>query len=1283
MMNRGVMQRPMFSRGVQGLAIGGPPVDPGMMAPPPGMMPPPPMDPGMMPPPPIDPAMEQQLLGAESTGQEAGMQLASDMMTNLDGAEDYQTLIDGIRGNQLPLEARYQELAGLVGENDAMATPESVLALTQPTIMMTEQGAMDSGIGELMQGISGSVDMSGPMEEGVGSLMMAGAGNTPPVNFRQGGPVEVRGYQDGTEVRSGGGSRIMAQAERDASGYEKYFAGGFDQQARAAALEEQNEMAKAQMLFDIAGTALNFAGQTQGNTVAERLANSASQTQLTDKIGARSAGMLTAKQAQLAEDRQIRMAARQASLGQAQTDEQNRQDRILASLKRTPTTTNYQALYTLSADGRPVQIGEYNLNDTSPGGQAEQYRNLTTVKGQNELGSQVFNASSIQPFLDAQSVAEKEQVTGPESSHVTAQANFTYTYPSGKTKKVVAGESFYIPNKDLTKYLVQPFDVNTKLESIYSVDGKNHKALPKGSPILLALLGGENPQWTTNPAKFNSLINIDEQKKIISFTQGFDQKTQERLFANQKLLAAMSDKTTRRGQDLQEQIAEDAGALKLTLQDNEQIFKAGRDQTLQGYKTALQSYGATIAEELQNLKGQQGVEIEKLRAELRDQSSRVTSELSLANQLEVAGVKNVYEINNLATQSERNTELVKLRAVLSDASQQNQNVFNAAESLLNRIAVKENNVLSINARAVLQEASQTFTLNENEKTRVARATDSALARVAALNLQVGSQEHSAALQAARLDVSQSEGLNSREATALEGTLNRGSREALQAGAQQFTLNESEKERVARATEAALARVAKLNLQVGSQEHANALQAARLAVKQSEGLNAREATALEGVLNRASRDTLQASDQEFTANQASLLKDFKGTEAEKKALATLVQNMASNAMEGGRLDLQAARDLVSAATATSKTTLDRERFELEKAEKPLLAAKGTDSTIKALSDQDKLDRYGSNTMNATEANQFDMLIEYWAKKQGEKWSGAANDGQGGYVSTGITLNPALKEAIANRVAILGKDKVPDLSNASNFVVRGAPGSVAAYAFNEDGSVNPSSFNSDNTLIISGVDLSKSTGVTSGFNRVFDKLGSFVKEMSFGFFDTEGGPNSRVGVTRRADAELEALAKATVALGRDGVEGRIFALDIELLKEEVKNFRASAFGTDQGALAQLYVTRASMARQFQSIVDVKNGGTLNGFTKDQVSAANLAMPRMEALLGEYTAAILIYERALNSSSSAQANAASNQVQVFDQIYPLQGTASGQVEVQGPASGQVEGGLLTGPAPRANSD
>jgi len=343
-MNRSVMKRQMFNRGgaasfpdlsgdgkvtrkdvlmgrgVQGLAMGGPPM----------------MDPNMMPPAaPPQMGPEQALAGAEAQGQEMGMLAAEGVMQNIDGAQDYQSLIDGIRGNQQPLEARYAELGSIVGEQDAMQTPESVLALTQPAIMMTEEGAVNSGIGELMQGIAGDTSMEGQMGEGVGGLMMAQspepamqapmmeAGNTPPVNFRQGGPVEVRGYQAGTEVKVGGGQSlnpVIAQANRDASAYQDYFAGAMDSEARAADLEEQRRMSQAQMLFDIAQAGLQFAGTTEGGSIAERLANAAAQTQLPQRIGERAAGMMAAKREQRAEDRQMRMAGLQASLQQSVVD---------------------------------------------------------------------------------------------------------------------------------------------------------------------------------------------------------------------------------------------------------------------------------------------------------------------------------------------------------------------------------------------------------------------------------------------------------------------------------------------------------------------------------------------------------------------------------------------------------------------------------------------------------------------------------------------------------------------------------------------------------------------------------------------------------------------------------------------------------------------------------------------------------------------------------------------------------------------------------------------------
>ena len=106
-------------------------------------------------------------------------------------------MINAIRGNDMPIEARRTELAGFVGRDDAMATPESVLAMVQPTIMLSEEGAMNSGIGDLMQGITADVEMATEggeptdMGQGVGALMMASAPmDAAPQQFANGGAVQ-------------------------------------------------------------------------------------------------------------------------------------------------------------------------------------------------------------------------------------------------------------------------------------------------------------------------------------------------------------------------------------------------------------------------------------------------------------------------------------------------------------------------------------------------------------------------------------------------------------------------------------------------------------------------------------------------------------------------------------------------------------------------------------------------------------------------------------------------------------------------------------------------------------------------------------------------------------------------------------------------------------------------------------------------------------------------------------------------------------------------------------
>ena len=146
-------------------------------------------------------AISEVAAASEAEGEQLGLDYLAKQMGGIDMAEDAEGLINALRGNEMPISARRTELAEYVGEEDAMRTPESVLAMVQPTIMMTEEGAMNSGIGELMQQLTSDVEMATEggaptdMGQGVGALMMAGAPEQPVQQFAAGGAVQ--GFQKG------------------------------------------------------------------------------------------------------------------------------------------------------------------------------------------------------------------------------------------------------------------------------------------------------------------------------------------------------------------------------------------------------------------------------------------------------------------------------------------------------------------------------------------------------------------------------------------------------------------------------------------------------------------------------------------------------------------------------------------------------------------------------------------------------------------------------------------------------------------------------------------------------------------------------------------------------------------------------------------------------------------------------------------------------------------------------------------------------------------------------
>jgi hypothetical protein len=258
----------------------------------------------------MDPAILQGLL-----------QQAQDNLGNLDDAEDYATVINSLRGDDAPIEDRYAELAEIVGPEDAQQTPESVLTLVQPAIMMA---AVDQGIGGLAAEEM-TAPVEGAMAEGIMSTvapppqpeMMA----APPVNFNQGGLVR-RGDNQPVIMMQTGGDPIAA-AGRLGELYEQkmplYQSILGDQ---SAALEEQKKLTQAQMLFDVAGAALAYANPTQAEiqagrklSPAERLAAAVTETKLLPTIGARAQQQLDAKKAVTAAEQQMKLSA----LGAAET----------------------------------------------------------------------------------------------------------------------------------------------------------------------------------------------------------------------------------------------------------------------------------------------------------------------------------------------------------------------------------------------------------------------------------------------------------------------------------------------------------------------------------------------------------------------------------------------------------------------------------------------------------------------------------------------------------------------------------------------------------------------------------------------------------------------------------------------------------------------------------------------------------------------------------------------------------------------------------------------------
>ena len=354
----------------------------------------------------IDPSMLEGMLAEVASNIE-----------NMDAAEDFESVMNAMRGDNATIEERRDELAGVVGPEDAAQTPESVLALVQPVMQLA---SIDQGIGGLAQEEM-TEPVEGAMAEGIMSTVApppqeaapmppAGMGGPPPVNFNQGGLVRRGDNQPVKYFANGGvdfealepfmgprvgttpgeqellrrridaaiapvappnanvptqgdGSRLRELMEAQKEIYREYGLG--DAASRATDLEEQKRLTQAQMLFDIANTALTFAapmeGERRGLSPAERLALAATKTQLPQTIGARAQQQLEMQKAAKKEERAIDLAALQSAETKLAAEVASKEARDLANIKASAKSPELKNL--VGSDG--VVIGTFNVNNST------------------------------------------------------------------------------------------------------------------------------------------------------------------------------------------------------------------------------------------------------------------------------------------------------------------------------------------------------------------------------------------------------------------------------------------------------------------------------------------------------------------------------------------------------------------------------------------------------------------------------------------------------------------------------------------------------------------------------------------------------------------------------------------------------------------------------------------------------------------------------------------------------------------------------------------------------
>jgi hypothetical protein len=288
----------------------------------------------------------------------------------LDQAQGPEQIINAFRGNQKPLEARYQELAQYVGPQDAAATPLSVLTMVQPSLMMTAKGASESGIGELMANVAGGVNMeSAPgqpnrMGQGLGNLMMSRQAPQP-AGMAQGGVVGK--FKEG-------GNPLVEYYKQDLPAFQEILAPS----------QGDKDAAKRQLFFDIAQRGLAMAGGAGGTgNVASQLAN----------VFQTLPGTYAAQQAELRKgERAAQQAALQSASGrlQAQREQQAKAAESSAEASRRQGEAYQKFIYDMTLANNEAMLEAKN--------KGEEFEGVSVV---DPKGTQLAVLNTLSPTFES------------------------------------------------------------------------------------------------------------------------------------------------------------------------------------------------------------------------------------------------------------------------------------------------------------------------------------------------------------------------------------------------------------------------------------------------------------------------------------------------------------------------------------------------------------------------------------------------------------------------------------------------------------------------------------------------------------------------------------------------------------------------------------------------------------------------------------------------------------------------------------------------------------------